>query len=180
MQLAFTPIKDVFVVHLNKITDERGFFARFFCQEDFATKGIESQFVQVNNSLSLSKGTLRGMHYQLAPKSEAKLVRCIRGSVYDVVLDLRPESPTFGRWFGQELSADNRLAMYVPKGCAHGFLTLEDNTEIFYFVSEYYSKEFERGIRWNDPAFNISWPFEPAVISEKDKNHPDFNHAYHI
>jgi dTDP-4-dehydrorhamnose 3,5-epimerase len=136
--------------------------------------------VQVNNSLSAQKGTLRGMHYQLAPKAETKLVRCIRGALYDVILDLRPDSPTFGKSFGAELSAENRRMMYVPKGFGHGFVTLTDDTEAFYFVDEFYGPEQERGVRWNDPRFAISWPIEPVVISDKDRGHRDFDPAWHL
>ena len=131
-----------------------------------------TQFVQVNNSLSARKGTLRGMHYQLAPKAETKVVRCIRGALYDVILDLRQGSPTFGQSFGAELSAENRRMMYVPKGFAHGFFTLTDDTEAFYFVDEFYAPERERGIRWDDPRFAIAWPAQPAVLSEKDRGLP--------
>ena len=134
----------------------------------------------MNNSLSAQKGTLRGMHYQLPPRAETKLVRCIRGALYDVILDLRRDSVTFGQSFGAELTAENRRMMYVPKGFAHGFLTLEHNTETFYFVDEFYSPEYERGIRYNDPKFNLQWPAAPVVISDKDKNQRDFNPAWHL
>lgn len=134
----------------------------------------------MNNSLSAQKGTLRGMHYQLFPKQEAKLVRCIRGALYDVILDLRDGSPTFGQSFGCELTGDNRRMMYVPKGFAHGFLTLEEDTEALYLVSEFYAPELERGLRWNDPRFNIQWPFTPVAVSPKDMQHPDFDPCYHL
>jgi len=136
--------------------------------------------VQVNNSLSAQKGTLRGMHYQLAPRAETKLVRCIRGALYDVILDLRPDSPTFGQSFGAELSAENRRMMVVPKGFAHGFITLADDTEAFYFVDEFYAPEQERGVRWDDPRFAISWPLAPVVLSDKDREHRDFDPAWHL
>jgi dTDP-4-dehydrorhamnose 3,5-epimerase len=136
--------------------------------------------VQVNNSLSAQKGTLRGMHYQLAPKAETKLVRCIRGALYDVILDLREDSPTFGRSYGAELSAENRRMMYCPKGFAHGFMTLTEDTEAFYFVDEFYAPQHERGVRFDDPKFGISWPLEPVVISDKDKNHRDFDREFHL
>lgn len=174
MHLIKTPIKDVYLIDLDKKEDERGFFARLFCVEDFAKLGLEHKFIQMNNSLSLRKGTLRGLHYQLKPKEETKVVRCIRGSLYDVVLDLREDSPTFGKYFGATLSAENRQMMYVPPGCAHGFLTLEDNSEVLYLVSEFYSKEAERAVRWNDPQFTIAWPIAPTVISQRDQEHPDF------
>lgn len=180
MKFHSTPVKDAYLVELEKRGDERGFFARLFCAKEFEEHGITQNFVQANNSLSADKGTLRGMHYQLGEAAETKVVRCIRGSLYDVVLDIRPDSPTFGKWYGHELTAENRLMMVVPEGCAHGFLTLEDDTEAFYLVSAYYSPELERGIRWNDPKFQIEWPIEPEIISDKDQKHPDFNLAYHV
>jgi dTDP-4-dehydrorhamnose 3,5-epimerase len=175
-----TPLPGAYVVELEKRGDERGFFARFFCTKEFEQQGLEKNFVQVNNSLSAHKGTLRGMHYQLSPKGEDKLVRCIKGSIYDVILDVRENSPTFGKSFGCELSAENRLMMYVPKGFAHGFVTLQDDTEALYLVSEFYAPELERGIRWNDPHFNIQWPLKPTIISDKDAKHPDFNQQHHL
>jgi len=168
-----TPLQGACVIELEKRGDERGFFARVFCEKEFAAQGLVTRFVQINNSLSADVGTLRGMHYQLPPASETKLVRCIRGSLWDCIVDLRPDSPTFKRWFGAELSAENRRMMYVPKGFAHGFITLEPDTEAFYLVDEFYAPELERGLRWNDPAIGIEWPAEPRVISEKDRNHPD-------
>ena len=167
-------------IELEKRGDERGFFARVFCEKEFAEAGLITRFVQVNNSTSADRGTLRGMHYQLSPKSETKVVRCVRGSLFDVVLDLRRESPTFGQSFGAELSAENRLMMYVPKGCAHGFLTLTDNSEVIYLVDEFYSPENERIVRFDDPKFRIEWPDEVRVISDKDRNAQDFDPAYHL
>ena len=175
-----TPIPAAWLVGLERHGDERGFFARLFCADVFAGHGLAATFVQVNDSLSLERGTLRGMHYQLPPAAEVKLVRCVRGALYDVVLDLRPDSPTFKRSFGVELSAENRLMLYVPEGCAHGFLTLEPKTEAVYFVTAPYSPERERGVRWNDPAFAIEWPFEPAVLSDKDRDQRDFDPAWHL
>lgn len=175
-----TPLKDAYVIDLEKKGDERGFFARLFCAEEFSKHGLEPQFIQANNSFSVEKGTLRGLHYQLSPDAETKLVRCIRGSFYDVILDLRPDSPTFGQSFGAVLSSENRQMMYVPKGFAHGFLTLEPNSEVLYLVSAVYSKNNERGIRWNDPRFEIEWPDSPKVISERDANHPDFKPDIHL
>ena len=175
-----TPLEGAFLIDLEKKGDARGFFARIFCEQEFARNGLVGHFCQVNNSLSAQKGTLRGLHYQLAPKSETKLVRCIRGSLYDVILDLRRGSPTIARSFGVELSAENRRMMYVPKGFAHGFLTMADNTEALYLVDEFYSQEHERGIRYDDPGFNLDWPWPPAVVSEKDKNHPNFNPVWHL
>jgi len=175
-----TPIPGAFLIDLEKRGDDRGFFARAFCEKEFAAAGLVSRFVQVNNSLSAQKGTLRGMHYQLAPMAETKLVRCIRGSLYDVILDLRGDSPTFGKSFGAELSAENRRMMYVPKGFAHGFITLTDDAEAFYFVDEFYGPTYERGVRWNDPKFNIEWPIQPVVLSDKDAAWRDFDPAWHL
>jgi dTDP-4-dehydrorhamnose 3,5-epimerase len=174
-----TPLADVRLIELEKRGDDRGFFARFYCENEFGSAGLATRFVQVNNSLSAKAGTLRGMHYQLAPAAEVKVVRCIRGALYDVVIDIRPDSPTFGRWFGAELNADNRLMMYVPRGFAHGLITLTDDTEILYLVSDFYSPENERGIRWDDPQFNIKWPLPCTEISQKDASWPDFNAEFH-
>ncbi len=175
-----TPLPGAWLIDLEKRGDDRGFFARAFCVNEFGKHGLATQFVQVNNSLSAQKGTLRGMHYQLAPKGETKVVRCIRGALYDVLLDLRRDSPTFGKSFGAELTAENRRMMYVPKGFAHGFITLADDTEAFYFVDEFYAPDRERGVRWNDPRFKIAWPIAPVVLSDKDRNHRDFDAAWHL
>lgn len=180
MQFNPTPLKGAFTIDLQKKEDERGFFARLFCTDEFAKHGLDSGFVQANNSLSKDQGTLRGLHYQIPPAAETKLVRCIQGSLFDVILDLRQDSPTFGQSFGTVLSQANKTMMYVPKGFAHGFLTLEPNSEVIYMVSTPYSKEQERGIRWNDPRFNIVWPAVPQVISERDAVHPDFDPAKHL
>ncbi|MFQ5728889.1 MAG: dTDP-4-dehydrorhamnose 3,5-epimerase [Waddliaceae bacterium] len=180
MKLTPTPLEGAFLIDLEMKGDRRGFFARLFCCEAFKKENLESRIVQANNSLSTEKGTLRGMHYQLAPKEETKLVRCISGALYDVILDLRRKSPTFGKSFSFILSAENRKMMFVPRGFAHGFLTLEPNTEIIYLVSEFYSQDHERGIRWDDPYFNIAWPEAPINISERDRNHPDFDPEYHL
>ena len=174
------PLSGAYVIEPEKHSDERGFFARVFCEKEFSEQDLASHFVQTNNSLARTKGTLRGMHYQLRPATEVKLVRCIRGALYDIILDLRDGSPTFGRHFGTQLTGENRKMLYVPKGFAHGFITLEDDTETFYFVDEFYSPERERGIRWNDPSFGIQWPLDPVVISEKDSSHPDFDPVYHL
>lgn len=180
MKFTPTPLGGAFLIELEKHGDERGFFARAFCVNEFREHGLTSGFVQVNNSTSASAGTLRGMHYQLVPHAETKIVRCIKGALYDMILDLRPESPTFGKSFGAELNADNRTMMYVPKGFAHGFITLAEDTEAFYFVDEFYAPEHERGIRYNDPKFELDWPREPEVVSEKDLKHPDFSEEYHL
>lgn len=168
------------MIELEAKSDERGFFARLFCEKEFAANGLETRFIQINNSLSVKRGTLRGMHYQLAPAAEVKVVRCVRGRLFDVVLDLREGSPTFGNHFGAELTADNRHMMYVPRGFAHGFLTLEDHSEAVYLVSNIYAADRERGVRWNDPKFNIRWPASPQVVSDKDAKQRDFDPTYHL
>lgn len=175
-----TPLAGAYLIELEKKGDERGFFARAFCQKEFAAHDLVTTFVQVNNSLTGRKGTLRGMHYQLPPHAETKLVRCIRGSLYDLILDLRPGSPTFGQSYGAELSAENRLMMYVPRGFGHGFMTLSDDAEAFYFVDAFYAPESERGVRWNDPRFALQWPMPPTVISDKDRAHRDFDPQWHL
>ena len=180
MNFIETPLAGAYLIDLEKRGDERGFFARAFCEREFGEHGLATHFVQANNSLSAQKGTLRGMHYQLAPKAETKVVRCIRGALYDVILDMREGSPTFGQSFGAELTAENRCMMYVPKGFAHGIFTLADDTEAFYFVDEFYAPEYERGVRWNEPTFSIRWPAHPAVISEKDRTYRDFDPAWHL
>lgn len=174
-----TPLEGARLIELEKRGDDRGFFARAFCENEFEAEGLVPRFVQVNNSLSAKKGTLRGMHYQMAPHGEVKIVRCIRGSLWDAILDLRPQSPTYKKWFGAELSAENRLAMYVPRGFAHAILTLTDDAEALYLVSDFYAPTHERGIRWNDPNFNVEWPIEPVEISEKDAAWPDFDPEFH-
>jgi dTDP-4-dehydrorhamnose 3,5-epimerase len=174
-----TALDGAFTIELEKRGDHRGFFARLFCADEFAAAGLETSFIQINNSLTQSRGTLRGMHYQLPPDAEVKLVRCVRGSLYDVILDLRPDSATFGRHFGCELNAENRTAMYVPRGFAHGFLTLEDDTEAVYLVSNRYVPEQERGLRWDDPVFSIELPIPVHEMSEKDRSWPAFDKVYH-
>jgi dTDP-4-dehydrorhamnose 3,5-epimerase len=175
-----TPLRGAYLIDLEKRGDERGFFARAYCEREFAEHQLATRFVQMNNSLSAQGGTLRGMHYQLAPKAETKLVRCVRGALYDVILDLRKESPTFGKSFGAELTAENRRMMYVPKGFAHGLVTLTDDAEALYLVDEFYAPEQERGIRWNDPRFGIKWPIQPVVVSDKDRAHRDFDPGWHL
>ena len=174
-----TSLNGAYTIDLEKRGDERGFFSRFFCENEFKVNDLETKYVQINNSLSEKKGTLRGMHYQVAPLGEVKLVRCIKGALYDVIVDLRPNSPTFKKWFGTELNDNNRTMMYVPKGFAHGFITLTDEVEAFYLVSEFYAPEQERGLRHDDPNINIIWPIRPTDISEKDKNWPDLDNQYH-
>ena len=169
-----TKLKGVFEIHIEPNTDDRGFFARSWCQKEFEDHGLNPRLVQCNISRNARKGTLRGMHYQAEPNPEAKLVRCTAGSIYDVALDIRPNSPTFGQWFGTVLTAENHHMLFIPDGCAHGLLTLEDNTEIFYQMSEFYHPELSRGVRWNDPAFKIAWPAAVEVISDRDRAYPDF------
>jgi len=169
-----TPIAGAYFTELEKHADERGFFARGWCSREFSDHGLNNRLVQMNISFNRYKHTLRGFHYQVAPYQEDKLLRCIRGAVHDVLLDLRPDSPTYMHHLTVELSAANYRTLLVPKGCANAFLTLQDDTEVTYLVSEFYTPTAERGIRWNDPAFGIRWPAEPAVISAKDRNWPDF------
>lgn len=174
MKFVKTDLKDVYVLELEKLVDERGFFARSFCTNELEAHGIAFQVAQMNISYNPSKHTFRGMHYQVEPKEEAKLIRCTRGSIYDAIIDVRRDSPTYMQWLSVELSDRNYRILYVPEGFAHGFITLEDGTEVNYQVSEFYNPGAERGIRWDDPAFAISWPAEPRLISDKDQNWPDF------
>jgi dTDP-4-dehydrorhamnose 3,5-epimerase len=153
--------------------DERGFFARTFCANEFASRGLNPKLVQCSISFNARKGTLRGLHYQVAPHGEAKLVRCTRGAIYDVIVDLRANSPTLRLWIGVELTDQKRNMVYIPEGCAHGFLTLADESEVFYQMSEFYAPESARGVRWDDPAFRIDWPGKVEVISERDRTYPD-------
>ncbi len=176
MRFTETDLPGAFVLELEPHADERGFFARAWCEREFAERGLETHVSQCNVSFNARRGTLRGLHFQAPPHAEAKLVRCIRGAVHDVIVDLRPSSPTFRRWIAVELSAENRRALYIPKGFAHGFQTLVDETELFYQHSEPHAPGFERGVRWNDPAFAIEWPFaESPILSEKDRAWPDFS-----
>ena len=175
MQFTETAVSGAYVIELSQRGDDRGFFARLWCSDELEQRGLESAFVQCNTSFSLHAGTLRGLHYQIAPHEEVKLVRCTRGRVFDVALDLRPESSTYGRWIGVELTADNRRMLYVPRGCAHGYLTLEGASEVEYPVSHRYTPAAERGIRWDDGHFNIAWPSVAALtISPKDREWPDY------
>ena len=174
-----TPLAGAFTIDIEKRGDDRGFFARLFCETEFGQAGLETRFVQINNSLSAKRGTLRGLHYQLPPAAEVKVVRCVRGALWDVILDLRSGSASFGKWFGAEISAENRRMMYVPRGFAHGFITLTDDTEAIYLVSTPYSPGQERGIRFDDPAHDIPWPLQPAEISGKDRGWPDLDTDFH-
>ena len=171
-----TKLKGAFIIEPERLEDERGLFARTFCEEEFKAHGLNSRVVQCNISFNKKKGTLRGMHYQVAPHEEAKLVRCTRGAIYDVIVDLRPDSPTFKQWVAVELTADNHRMLYIPEGFAHGFQTLEDNTEVFYQMSELYHPESARGVRWDDPVFGIEWPkIHHRIVSEIDQRYADFS-----
>ena len=174
MKFTETKLKGAFVVEIEKLSDERGFFARSWCQKEFEAHGLNARLVQANVSYNHKKGTLRGIHYQIAPYQECKLISCTRGAIYDVIIDLRPDSPTYKQWTGVELTADSYHMFFVPEDFGHGFQTLTDETEITYQVSQFYTPGSEKGIRFDDPVFNIQWPLDAAVISEKDKNWPDF------
>ncbi len=169
-----TKVSGVFEVRVKPISDQRGFFARTWCRTEFEKNGLNPELVQCSLSFNTRKGTLRGMHFQAAPHAEAKLVRCTRGLIHDVVIDLRPHSPSYMQWTAVTLNSDERNMLYVPEGCAHGFLTLAENTEVFYQMSAFHAPEAARGVRWNDPAFQIDWPAPVEVISERDRNYPDF------
>ena len=175
MKFFETKLKGVFLIEPERLEDERGFFARTWCRKEFEKQGLDPDWVQCNISYNKRKGTLRGMHYQIAPCAEAKLVRCTMGAIYDVIIDLRPDSETYCRWISAELSAENRKMIYIPEGFANGFQTLMDNTEVYYQMSEFYAPEYARGVLWNDPKFKIEWPDDVRVISEKDKNFQHFD-----
>jgi dTDP-4-dehydrorhamnose 3,5-epimerase len=169
-----TKLKGAFVIHPERRDDDRGFFARTFCRREFEAHGLNSQVAQCNISFNARKAVLRGMHFQIAPFEEAKLVRCTAGSIYDVIIDLRASSPTYRQYFAVELSAGSRKMLYVPEGFAHGFQTLEDHTEVFYQMSQFYSPECAQGVRWDDPAFGIKWPAGERTIHERDRTYPNF------
>lgn len=166
-----TKLPGAFIIEAEPIEDERGFFARTWSQEEFAARGLNANFVQCNSSFNKLRGTLRGMHYQIPPHEEVKLVRCTSGAIYDVIIDLREDSPTRFKWIAVELNARNLAMLYIPRGFAHGFQTLTDEAEVFYQVSEYYHQESARGVRWDDPLFGIDWPREISVVSERDRSH---------
>lgn len=172
-----TKLKGAFIIDVKRLEDERGFFGRSFCENEFKEHGLKAHVVQANVSYNKTKGTLRGMHMQTSPYEECKLVRCTRGAIYDVIVDLRPESPTFKEWIGVELTPDNYRTLFVPEGFAHGFMTLEDHTDVTYQVTQFYTPGAERGFRWDDPSFGIVWPDEPQVISRKDQAHPFFTES---
>ena len=174
MRINKTKIEGVFIIEAEPRVDERGYFARVFAKDIFKEHGIFFSIVHINRSLTKKKGTIRGIHYQIKPRQEDKIVQCIEGSIFDVAVDLRPKSATFGKWIGVKLSGENKKMFLLPKGCGHAFQTLEPNCLIEYFVTEYYSPEHERGALWNDPYFKIDWPIKRAMLSEKDKNWPSF------
>ncbi len=169
-----TRLPGAFIIDIEPAFDERGFFARTWSAEELARRGLISILSQCSLSFNKTRGTLRGMHYQTAPHDETKVVSCRAGAVYDVMVDLRPASPTFKQWFGVELSAKNYRLVYIPHGLAHGFLTLQDNSEVYYQISGSFVPESTRGVRWNDPAFGIEWPAAPSIILERDRLYPDF------
>ena len=177
MEFTETPLKGACVVRLRKIEDDRGYFARAWCRDEFLQQGLNPAMVQLNVGFSHRRGTVRGMHYQLAPHAEAKFIRCTRGAIYDVIIDLREGSPTFGQWYGQELTPDNGLMVYAPEGFAHGYQTLQDDSEMYYFTSAAYAPATARGIRYDDPIVGIKWPLPVSLISNADRNWPGFEQA---
>jgi len=174
MKFTETKLGGAYLIEPERLEDERGFLARTFCREEFVTHGLNPNMVQCNISFNKKKGTLRGMHYQVAPYEEAKLVSCIRGVIYDVIIDLQSDSPTYWQWFAVELSSENYKMLYIPKGFAHGFQTLKNNTVVFYHMSEFYHPECARGVRWDDSAFGIDWPIKQLIISSKDNSYKHF------
>jgi dTDP-4-dehydrorhamnose 3,5-epimerase len=174
MRFDETDLAGVFLIGLDRMADERGFFARTYCEREFTAHGLDGRFVQCNLSHNTARGTLRGLHFQREPRPETKLVRCIRGAIYDVVLDLRKDSATYLRWVAVELNARNSLGLYIPAGLAHGFQTLEDDTDVWYQMGEFYAPELAAGVRWNDPAFGIRWPIGNPILSDKDRSYPDY------
>jgi dTDP-4-dehydrorhamnose 3,5-epimerase len=169
-----TNLKGAFLIEPERKEDQRGFFARTWCQQEFEDHGLNSKLVQCSVSFNNKKGTLRGMHFQVAPFDETKLVRCTKGEIFDAIIDLRSDSPTFKKHFSVLLNEENRLMLYIPPGFAHGFQTMSDNTEVFYQMSQLYSPEHARGVRWNDPVFGIQWPADERIIIDRDLNYPDF------
>lgn len=169
-----TRLKGAYLIDIDRREDERGFFARTWCMEEFKQHGLNSRLAQCNISVNKKRGTLRGMHYQVAPFAEAKLVRCTKGAIYDVIIDLRPDSATFKEWFAVEINAENRRALYIPEGFAHGFQTLEDDSEVCYQMSEFYHPECARGVKWNDLAFGIEWVIPSPILSTRDRSYPNY------
>jgi dTDP-4-dehydrorhamnose 3,5-epimerase len=182
LPLIFSPtgLAGAFIVAPEPRTDSRGFFSRTWCAREFAAAGLEFQVAQCSLSSNARRGTLRGMHYQAHPHEETKLIRCVRGAILDVIIDLRPESPTFRQHVSVELSHPNRLALYIPRGCAHGFQTLEDDTEVWYQMSEFHHPESACGVRWDDPAFGIAWPIAPPILLPRDAEYPDFGSGHGV
>ncbi len=174
MQVISTSLEGLKLIQPDKFDDSRGYYLKSYEKKAFLEQGIDFNVVQISHSFNQTKGTIRGMHFQAEPFSQGKLVFCEKGKAFDVAIDLRKGSVSYGQWYGVELSEENKQILYIPKGFAHGFQTLEDNTEIIYFVSEEYSKEHESGVKWNDPVFNVKWPLEPTVIADKDNNWPSF------
>lgn len=174
MKFTESDIPGAWLIEPEPVRDSRGAFARVFCEKEFAAHGLEIRYPQHSVSHNVTRGTLRGLHYQEAPHAEIKVVSCIRGAIFDVCVDLRPDSPTFRQWRGVELSAENRRLFYMPVGCAHGFQTLTDDAEAHYLISEFYAPEAARGVRYDDPAFAVDWPLPVGVISDKDRSWPDF------
>jgi dTDP-4-dehydrorhamnose 3,5-epimerase len=172
MNFASTPLAGAYLIELKRIEDERGFFARSFCQNEFSEHGLNPRIAQCNVSFNRQRSTLRGMHFQVAPHEEAKVVRCTQGAIWDVIVDLRPGSPTLHKWYGVELSAASRRSLYVPEGFAHGFQTLTDDAEVLYLMSEFYHPDAGRGLRWDDPRLAISWPLPDPILSARDRNYP--------
>jgi dTDP-4-dehydrorhamnose 3,5-epimerase len=177
MRFIETPLEGVALIELEPFSDERGSFSRVFCDDEFTRAGIAMHVRQANLSRNPHALTLRGLHYQKAPHGESKLVQCIHGRIFDVAVDLRPHSPSYQRWFGTELAPDLRRMLFIPDGCAHGFLTLEDASDVIYLVDQPYNPVAERGVRWNDPTFDIAWPATPRILSSRDGSHPDFGPA---
>jgi dTDP-4-dehydrorhamnose 3,5-epimerase len=174
MKFTELELAGAFLIDLEPRQDERGFFARAFCQREFRQHGLETDIVQANLSQNVSRGTLRGMHYQKPPFAEVKMVRCIRGAVHDVIVDIRKDSPTYLKWLGVDLTRDNRRLLYVPEGFAHGYQALTDDSEVLYLVTQFYAPDHEAAIRWNDPSIGIRWPLPDPILSPKDAAHPDF------
>lgn len=170
MKFTKLPLNGAYIINQELHEDDRGFFTRSWCQNEFSELGLVSNIVQINNSFSKRRGTLRGLHFQYPPKTETKVIRCIRGAIWDVIVDIRQNSVKYGQWFGVELSAENRTMIYVPKGFAHGYISLMDDSEIIYLVTEAYSPDYEGTLRWNDEFLGIQWPIQPIIISDKDAN----------
>lgn len=174
MKFIETPLVGAYVVEMEPIADNRGYFARSYCEREFVERGLKVPFVQCNVSYNHQRGTIRGMHYQREPHGETKLIRCIRGAIYDVIVDIRPESASYGKWYGVELCSSNQRMLYVPDGFAHGFQTLENETEVFYQMGNFFVPESSEGLRWDDPVIGIEWPLPCSVISDKDQSYPGF------